>query len=33
VAVERGDYGPHGDVPLEPVLMKKVSVISDQIAP
>jgi cyclophilin family peptidyl-prolyl cis-trans isomerase len=27
VAVPRGDRGPHGDVPLEPVVMKKVSVI------
>jgi len=27
VAVQRGNVGPHDDVPLEPVLMKKVSVI------
>jgi len=27
VAVERGDYGPFGDVPLAPVVMKKVTVI------
>ncbi len=27
VAVPRGNYGPHGDVPLEPVVMKKVTVI------
>jgi peptidylprolyl isomerase/peptidyl-prolyl cis-trans isomerase B (cyclophilin B) len=30
VAVPRGNRGPHGDVPLEPVLMKKVSVIGKQ---
>ncbi len=27
VAVPRGNRGPHGDVPLEPVVMKKVTVI------
>ena len=27
VAVQRGNRGPHQDVPLEPVVMKKVSVI------
>jgi peptidylprolyl isomerase/peptidyl-prolyl cis-trans isomerase B (cyclophilin B) len=27
VAVPRGNVGPHGDVPLEPVVMKKVTVI------
>ncbi len=27
VSVPRGDYGPHQDVPLEPVVMKKVTVI------
>ena len=27
VAVPRGSVGPHGDVPLEPVVMKKVTVI------
>ncbi len=27
VAVPRGSRGPHGDVPLEPVVMKKVTVI------
>ena len=27
VAVQRGNYGPHQDVPLEPVVMKKVTVI------
>ncbi|MEW6132180.1 MAG: peptidylprolyl isomerase [Pseudomonadota bacterium] len=27
VAVQRGNRGPHGDVPLEPVVMKKVTVI------
>lgn len=30
VAVQRGNVGPHGDVPLEPVVMKKVSVIGKQ---
>lgn len=27
VAVQRGNHGPHRDVPLEPVVMKKVTVI------
>ena len=27
VAVPRGNRGPHGDVPLEPVVMRKVTVI------
>jgi peptidylprolyl isomerase/peptidyl-prolyl cis-trans isomerase B (cyclophilin B) len=27
VAVKRGNRGPHGDVPLEPVVMKKVTVL------
>jgi peptidylprolyl isomerase/peptidyl-prolyl cis-trans isomerase B (cyclophilin B) len=32
VAVPRGNRGPHGDVPLEPVLMTRVSVIPPQDA-
>jgi len=32
VAVPRGNRGPHGDVPLEPVLMTRVSVIPPQAA-
>lgn len=27
VAVERGDFGPYGDVPLEPVLIKRVTLL------
>jgi len=32
VAVPRGNRGPHGDVPLEPVLMTRVSVVPPQAA-
>jgi peptidylprolyl isomerase/peptidyl-prolyl cis-trans isomerase B (cyclophilin B) len=33
VAVPRGNRGPHGDVPLEPVVMKRVSVLPEIAAP
>ena len=33
VAVPRGNRGPHGDVPLEPVVMKRVSVLPEAAQP
>jgi len=33
VAVPRGNHGPHGDVPTEPVLMKRVSLLPAAPAP
>ena len=33
VAVPRGNRGPHGDVPLEPVVMKRVSVLPEIAEP
>jgi peptidylprolyl isomerase/peptidyl-prolyl cis-trans isomerase B (cyclophilin B) len=33
VAVRRGNRGPHGDVPIEPVVMTRVSVLPDAAAP
>jgi len=33
VAVPRGNRGPHGDVPIEPVVMTRVSVLPDAAAP
>ena len=33
VAVPRGNRGPHGDVPIEPVVMKRVIVLPDAAAP
>ncbi|MDP3584645.1 MAG: peptidylprolyl isomerase [Thiobacillus sp.] len=33
VAVPRGNRGPHGDVPLEPIVMKRVSVLPEAAQP
>jgi cyclophilin family peptidyl-prolyl cis-trans isomerase len=33
VAVPRGDRGPHGDVPIEPVVMKRVTVLPEAAQP
>jgi peptidylprolyl isomerase/peptidyl-prolyl cis-trans isomerase B (cyclophilin B) len=33
VAVPRGNRGPHGDVPIEPVVMQRVSVLPEAAAP
>ena len=33
VAVPRGNRGPHGDVPVEPIVMKRVSVLPEAPAP
>ena len=33
VAVPRGNRGPHGDVPLEPIVMQRVSVLPESPAP
>ena len=33
VAVPRGNRGPHGDVPLEPIVMKRVSVLPEAARP
>jgi len=33
VAVPRGNHGPHGDVPLEPIVMKRVSVLPEAAQP
>jgi peptidylprolyl isomerase/peptidyl-prolyl cis-trans isomerase B (cyclophilin B) len=33
VAVPRGNRGPHGDVPIEPVVMKRVTVLPETAAP
>ncbi|MHB1085880.1 MAG: peptidylprolyl isomerase [Thiobacillus sp.] len=33
VAVPRGDRGPHGDVPIEPVLMKRVTLLPQAADP
>jgi peptidylprolyl isomerase/peptidyl-prolyl cis-trans isomerase B (cyclophilin B) len=33
VAVPRGNRGPHGDVPIEPILMQRVSVLPAAVRP
>ena len=33
VAVPRGNQGPHGDVPVEPIVMKRVSLLPPPAAP
>ena len=33
VAVPRGNRGPHGDVPIEPIVMKRVSVLPEATRP
>jgi peptidylprolyl isomerase/peptidyl-prolyl cis-trans isomerase B (cyclophilin B) len=33
IAVPRGNRGPHGDVPIEPVVMTRVTVLPDAAAP
>jgi len=33
VAVPRGNRGPHGDVPVEPIVMKRVSLLPQAAAP
>ena len=33
VAVPRGNRGPHGDVPVEPIVMKRVTVLPEATKP
>jgi peptidylprolyl isomerase/peptidyl-prolyl cis-trans isomerase B (cyclophilin B) len=33
VTVPRGNRGPHGDVPIEPILMQRVSLLPEAPAP
>jgi peptidylprolyl isomerase/peptidyl-prolyl cis-trans isomerase B (cyclophilin B) len=33
VAVPRGNRGPHGDVPIEPILMQRVSLLPTAVRP
>jgi cyclophilin family peptidyl-prolyl cis-trans isomerase len=33
VAVPRGNRGPHGDVPIEPIVMQRVSVLPEAEQP